>query len=178
MILVSSCSCLCPIYWSQVWSWEWRCSWSSADRRCSIYIWVINSLISYNGVAYIRDLTVTFTVGTSQYITLSQRNPQLHSKHEFFNDVQSVGVVTMSSTWWTGVKEISLQWTGTHQGHVMYMDSRATFQYTIRYVIIRSHEVLKLRDWQFKISHHFEIWQAHQQQCLRWLSNFRAIRLF
>ena len=27
MFLVSSSSCLCPIYWSQVLSWEWRCSW-------------------------------------------------------------------------------------------------------------------------------------------------------
>ena len=31
MFLVSSCSCLCPIQWSQVLSREWRCSWSSAD---------------------------------------------------------------------------------------------------------------------------------------------------
>ena len=31
MSLGSSCSCLCAIYWSQVLSWEWRCSWSSAD---------------------------------------------------------------------------------------------------------------------------------------------------
>ena len=28
-------------------SWEWRCSWSSADRRCSNYIWVISHLIPY-----------------------------------------------------------------------------------------------------------------------------------
>ena len=28
-------------------SWEWRCSWSSADRRCSNYIWVINNFIAY-----------------------------------------------------------------------------------------------------------------------------------
>ena len=27
--LVSSCSCLCAIYWSQVLSQEWRCSWSA-----------------------------------------------------------------------------------------------------------------------------------------------------
>ena len=47
MLLVSSCSCLCPIHWSQVLSWEWRCSWSSADRRCSNYIWVINNFIAY-----------------------------------------------------------------------------------------------------------------------------------
>ena len=39
-------------------SGEWRCSWSSADRRCSNYIWLINSLIAYNGASYIRDLMV------------------------------------------------------------------------------------------------------------------------
>ena len=39
-------------------SLEWRCSWSSADRRCSNYIWVINNFIAYWGTSYIRDLTV------------------------------------------------------------------------------------------------------------------------
>ena len=58
MILVSSCSCLCPIHWNQVLNREWRCSWSSADRRCSNYIWVISNLIAYKGATYIRDLTV------------------------------------------------------------------------------------------------------------------------
>ena len=37
------------LYWSHVFSREWRCSWSSADRRCSNYIWVINNLIAYKG---------------------------------------------------------------------------------------------------------------------------------
>ena len=60
MILVSSCICLCPIYWSRVLSREWRCSWSSADRRCSNYIWVINNLIAYKGAPYIRYLTVHY----------------------------------------------------------------------------------------------------------------------
>ena len=59
MFLVSACSCLCAIYWSQLLSGEWRCSWSSADRRCSNYIWMINSLIAYWSASYIRDLTVT-----------------------------------------------------------------------------------------------------------------------
>ena len=45
MFLVSLRSCLRSIHWSQVLSWEWRCSWSSADRRCSNYIWVINNYI-------------------------------------------------------------------------------------------------------------------------------------
>ena len=60
MSLVSSCSCLCPIHWSQVLSREWRCSWSSADRRCSNYIWMINNFIAYYGVTYIRGFRVVF----------------------------------------------------------------------------------------------------------------------
>ena len=54
MFLVSFCSGLCTIHWSQVLSREWRCSWSSADRRCSNYIWVINNFIAYWGAIYIR----------------------------------------------------------------------------------------------------------------------------
>ena len=58
MLLVSSCSCFRSIHWSQVLSWEWRCSWSSADRRCSNYIWVINNFIAYKGGTHIRGFTV------------------------------------------------------------------------------------------------------------------------
>ena len=58
MFFVSSCSCLCQIHWSQVLSWEWRCSWSSADRRCSNYTWLINNYSPRWGAAYIRGLTV------------------------------------------------------------------------------------------------------------------------
>ena len=68
MSLVSSCSCLCPIHCNQVLSREWRCSWSSwssADRRCSNYIWVINNLIAYLAASYIRDLTVVSCRSTS-----------------------------------------------------------------------------------------------------------------
>ena len=54
MILISSWSRLCPILWRQVLSREWRCSWSSANRRCSNYIWVIDNLIAYKGASYIR----------------------------------------------------------------------------------------------------------------------------
>ena len=43
---LSSCSCHCPIHWNQVLSQEWRCSWRSANRRCSNYIWVINNFIA------------------------------------------------------------------------------------------------------------------------------------
>ena len=70
MFLVSSCSCLSPIYWSHVLSWEWRCSWSSADRRCSNYIWVINNLIAHKGASYIRGLTVYGIVHNQYFCAL------------------------------------------------------------------------------------------------------------
>ena len=64
MFLDSACICLHTIYWSQVFSGEWRCSWSSADRRCSNYIWVINNVMAFSCASYIRVLTVTFIVIT------------------------------------------------------------------------------------------------------------------
>ena len=60
MFLVSSCTCLLPIQWNRVFSREWRCSGSSADRRCSNYVWVIDNFIASEGASYIRDLTVCF----------------------------------------------------------------------------------------------------------------------
>ena len=52
---------LCPIYWIRVLSWECRCNWSSVDRWCSNYIWVINNWIAHIGATYIRDLTLPRT---------------------------------------------------------------------------------------------------------------------
>ena len=37
---------------------EWRCNWSSADRPCSIYIWVIDNFVAYQGASCIRGFTV------------------------------------------------------------------------------------------------------------------------
>ena len=44
MFFILSFSCGFAIYWSQVLSQEWRCSWSSDNRQCSNYIWVMNNL--------------------------------------------------------------------------------------------------------------------------------------
>ena len=60
MILVWSCRSLCTIHWTQELCREWRCSWSSTDRRCSNYIWVINDYFAYKGASYIRGLVVHF----------------------------------------------------------------------------------------------------------------------
>ena len=37
---------------------EWRCSWSSTDRLCSNYIWVINNFIAYYGATYISGFMI------------------------------------------------------------------------------------------------------------------------
>ena len=41
-------------------------------------------------------------------------------------------------------------------------DALCPFQYPIRR-LMRSREFSKQRDWQFELSHRFEIWQAHRQ---------------
>ena len=61
MFLPSSWSCLSPIHWSQILSGEWRCSWSSTDRRYSSYIWLINKanlrdLIAATGLVILLEL--------------------------------------------------------------------------------------------------------------------------
>ena len=72
-------------YWSLVISGEWRCSWSCADRQCSNYIWLINNLIAYKGVAYIRDLMNFFffsETGPNPYLlNISHRRPMLWKIH-------------------------------------------------------------------------------------------------
>ena len=88
MFLVSSCSCLCPIHWSQVFSREWRCSWSSADRRCSNYIWVINNFIAYKCAYYIRGLTVYANEGKS-IISCRPLSKHLHRSVPLYRRLQS-----------------------------------------------------------------------------------------
>ena len=43
----------------------------------------------------------------------------------------------------------------------------APSQYPKRRLFVRSRKVSKPRDWYFKLSYRFEIWQAHQQHCCR-----------
>ena len=44
--------------WALSLSRKWRRRWSSADRRCLKYIWVINNFIAYLRGTYIRGLTM------------------------------------------------------------------------------------------------------------------------
>ena len=45
--------------------------------------------------------------------------------------------------------------------------TRAPSQYPKRRLFVRSRKVSRPRDWYFKLSYRFEIWQAHRQHCCR-----------
>ena len=138
MILVSSCSCLCPILWSQVLSREWRCSWSSADRRCFNYIWVINNLIAYLGVSYIRDFSVYCCSIAMQPLNekltwkIFLMHNSLKRKCYHFDKIFVTGCTESChfdnfrcSQWWKfhQNEDISFQW---RTGHIIQINTWAT----------------------------------------------------
>ena len=71
-----SCGCLCRIPWSQLLSREWRCSWSSADRRRSNYIWVIENFIAYSSVSYIRGIWFFHELYNGELLAISSSDCQ------------------------------------------------------------------------------------------------------
>ena len=61
---------------------EWSFSWSSSDRRCSNYIWVINNFFAYQDVAHIRGLAVV--------TMLCHNYPKIINKHSsLWEELQS-----------------------------------------------------------------------------------------
>ena len=109
MLLVSSCNFLCRINWSQVVSREWRCSWSSADRRCSNYIWEINNCVAYQGAFYVRGLTVVLCSKHSEKI--SQVHCQLIKliKQQPWNSPYTFRKLSYAWWYWANIK--AWQWT-------------------------------------------------------------------
>ena len=65
---------------------EWRCSWSSADRRCSNCIWLMN-----NFIAYIRELMVPISDQTIWRCHMSFNSNIL----DFHESILKMGVDTM-----------------------------------------------------------------------------------
>ena len=61
--------------------------------------------------------------------------------------------VSALSPWHIYLQEIITNW--------------APSQYPKRRLFVRSRKVSKPRDWYFKLSYRFEIWQAHRQHCCR-----------
>ena len=98
MFLVSSCSCLCATYWSQVISQEWRYSWSSADRGCSNYIWVIKIVLPTE-VSYIRGLTVVlFATIVFIFLGLKSEYSQITKLNNITIDVFADSLPSLTNT--------------------------------------------------------------------------------
>ena len=96
MFLISFCSCLCRIHWSQVLSREWRCSWSSAARRCSNYIWVTNNFIAYHGAPYIRD----FTVGSMPHYRFYEKHYNILPINDMLPPINPIITAVMAALDW------------------------------------------------------------------------------
>ena len=73
--LVLSCSCLCPICWSQVLSRELRCSWSRPTGDQQLYC-ILRG-------AYIRGLTITDTNNMTPSTWREIRKTRWQSKHHW-----------------------------------------------------------------------------------------------
>ena len=123
---------------------EWRCSWSSADRRCSNYIWVINNIIAYKGAPYIRDLAVVLNKHTivvtyqwneivgkikknkifwGKIIVTSESNNKkysriivpMHKKSERFDENKYRGVIISSFFYASSVNESIKSMSNSHE---------------------------------------------------------------
>ena len=96
---------LCSMHWHQVLIREWRCSWRSADRRCSNYICVINNFIAYLCAAYIKGLAVYgLSLGPSNWITPRGGTPSFDSvdygvRYCFFSDSLLINGFKHTHTW-------------------------------------------------------------------------------
>ena len=121
MFLVSSCSHLCSIHWRRALSWEWRFSWSSANRRCSNYIWVFNNFIAYFGAPYIRDLKVCHFLphqtGDSASMHTLWSDPEIAGKQmpwgNFFVEcqcIQTLWMVLNEQEYWAWLGTKCCQW--------------------------------------------------------------------
>ena len=87
---------------------EWRCSWSSAGRRCSNYIWVMNNLIAYWGASYIKDLTVpAITRQLSQGLIIMILHTQSMVKilKTFITSLWNFVCGDSTSDWWIPLKK-------------------------------------------------------------------------
>ena len=63
---------------------EWRCTWSSTDRRCSNCIWVINNVVAYSGETYMCEGSKKRLKGNeSKYINVEQWDVITHPRHNF-----------------------------------------------------------------------------------------------
>ena len=92
MFLVSSCSCLCPIQWSQVSSWEWRCQLE--QRQQAMLQLHLSDRQFYCLLRRARDLTVSYTVHNTTHCEirrkLKRRKHLFRAVHMYNNHISDV----------------------------------------------------------------------------------------
>ena len=155
MFLVSSCSRLCPVHWSQVLSREWSCSWSNADRQCSNYTWVINYFIAYLGSSYIRCLTIYQSRGRNR---LTKR--KLHSH---FALPQNTSYKNANMQIWPTCQYNEVNFSGNDRGQ---KTNKQTSKQTNKQVAIQIWKLIS------KTHYASSIWQRVKRPTVAWIWRF------
>ena len=148
MFLVLSCSCLCTIYQRHVLSWEWRCSWSTTDRRSSNYIGVI---FVYLSASYIRDLMVYHDF-TNKNQSLGPTS-QMTSQTIFLCKLKFDGNFILFSS--------KLQWNGCYK--ILHMSwqlsCRGMWKFSYQYDTVR---------WSYTKKNFHRIWITIEKLITKW----------
>ena len=134
-VLYIALQLFCLHHWSHVLSREWRCSWSSADRRCSNYIRVINNSIAYEGALYIIGIDTKIEV-----IVVSPTTWEAH--HSPRVKPEGCGELPRSL--------VSPQWPKSRYQFLFYHDASKHIKYMQIRVCISRKSPIKL----LQISHH------------------------
>ena len=106
-----SCGCLCRVPWSQILSREWRCSWSSADRR--LILEVLRLLYALSG-AWWRQAW-KHTSPHSQY--LCDEKPSFSSSFHSANNEERVSMSWNSDSHYISHINVS-SWKSRHPCHL------------------------------------------------------------
>ena len=121
---------------------------------------------------FFLDIAFVWTYLNRLLIAASQLFMKLHGlsncvivpKPFIFRIVRPKKVIIKKSYNWTETTSIRMV---TSCDIFKTRDSWAPSQYPKRRLSVRSSKVSKPRDWYFKLSYRFGIWQAHRQHCCR-----------
>ena len=130
------------------------------------------------GASYIRDLTGILVLWLSPLFEIQRSGIVMvfHRPNLIMPQDRCVKITKRSrlrvhqiSTWWSPFLSIFKKKINIYiiYFYVITKQSQAPSQYQKRRLFVRTRKVSKPRDWYFKLSYRFEIWQAHRQHCCR-----------
>ena len=126
LVSVSSCSCLWPIHWSQLFCREWKCSWSGA-WRCSNCTWLVKNIIAYQSAFVLQVWRKSWKIWVKQ---IGAKPHQSTTKYEPFAYSVLCTVppyvntpIYMQTSSQTSIRFVSsVQTASRHAGHVSCID--------------------------------------------------------